>query len=146
MSVPDIVSGSRHLVPVTHNSCRSSVYDILLNSEILPVILTGRKRILSVTHEIVPDGDRWPAVISCTGRATLLPFSALHHPVCTNFTPDDLHGSFICWKEKDICFRWIITFDYQAFDYCIQNSALPRLSLIISYGKGYFSIAYGSMT
>ena len=28
--------------------------------------MTGRKRILSVTHEIVRDSDRWPAVISCT--------------------------------------------------------------------------------
>ena len=42
-------------MPVTHNSCRSSVYDILLEFENLLVIVTGRKRILSVTHEIVPD-------------------------------------------------------------------------------------------
>ena len=55
--VPDIVSG-RHFVPVSRNSCRSSVYDILLKFENLPVIVTGRKRILSVTHEIVPDSDR----------------------------------------------------------------------------------------
>ena len=65
--VPDIVSGSRQFVLVTRNSCRSSVYAILLKFENLPVIVTGRKRILSVTHEIVPDSDRWPAVISCTG-------------------------------------------------------------------------------
>ena len=64
--VADIVSGSRHFVPVTRNMCRSSVYDILLKFENMPVIVTGRKRILSVTHEIVPDSDRWPAVISCT--------------------------------------------------------------------------------
>ena len=64
--VPDIVYGSRHFVPVTRNSCRSSVYDILLRFENLPVIVTGRKRILSVTHEIVPDSDRWLVVISCT--------------------------------------------------------------------------------
>ena len=56
--VPDIESGSRHFVPVTCNSCRSSLYDILLKFENLPVIVTGRKRILSVTHEIVPDSDR----------------------------------------------------------------------------------------
>ena len=56
--VPDFVSGSRYLVPVTRNLCRSSVYDILLKFENLPVIVTGRKRILSVTHEIVPDSDR----------------------------------------------------------------------------------------
>ena len=31
--VPDIVSGSRQFVPVTRNSCRSSVYDILLTFE-----------------------------------------------------------------------------------------------------------------
>ena len=42
-------------VPVTRNSCRSSVYDILLKFENLSVIVTGRKRILSVTHEIVWD-------------------------------------------------------------------------------------------
>ena len=66
--VPDTMTGSRHFVQVTHNSCRSSVYDILLKFRNLPVIVTGRKRILSVTHEIVPDSDRWPAVISCTGR------------------------------------------------------------------------------
>ena len=65
-SVPDIVSGSQHFVPVTRNSCRSTVYGILLNFENLPVIVTDRKRILSVTHEIVPDNDRWPVVISCT--------------------------------------------------------------------------------
>ena len=64
--VPDIVSGSRHFVPVTRDSRRSSVFDILLKFENLPVIVTGRKRILSVTHEIVPDSDWWPAVISCT--------------------------------------------------------------------------------
>ena len=52
--VPDIVSGSRHFVPVTCNLCRSTVYDILLKSKNLPVIVTDRKRILSVTHEIVP--------------------------------------------------------------------------------------------
>ena len=51
--VPDIVSGSRHFLPVTRNSCRSSVYDILL--KFLPVIVTGRKRILSVTHENLLD-------------------------------------------------------------------------------------------
>ena len=57
LPVPDIVSGSRHFVPVTRNSCWSSVYDVLLEFENLPVIVTGRKRILSVTHEIVPDSD-----------------------------------------------------------------------------------------
>ena len=56
--VPDIVCGSRHFVPVTRNSCRSSVYDIPLKFENLPVIVTGSKQILSVTHEIVPDSDR----------------------------------------------------------------------------------------
>ena len=56
--VQDIVSGSRHFMPVTRNSCRSSVYDILLKFENLPVIMTGRKQILSVTNEIVPDSDR----------------------------------------------------------------------------------------
>ena len=67
-SVPDIVSGSRHFLKVTWNSCWSSVYDTLLKFENLLVIVTGRKRIPSVTHEIVPDCDRWPAVISCTDR------------------------------------------------------------------------------
>ena len=55
--VLDIVSCSWHFVPVTHNSCRSSAYDVLLKSEYLPVIVTDRKLILSVTHEIVPDSD-----------------------------------------------------------------------------------------
>ena len=45
--VPDIVYGSRNFVPVTRNSCRSFVYDVLLKFENL-----------SVTHEIVPDSDR----------------------------------------------------------------------------------------
>ena len=58
LPVPDIMSGSRHFVLVTRNSCRSSVYDVLLKFENLPVIVTGRKRILLVTHEIVPDSDR----------------------------------------------------------------------------------------
>ena len=53
--VPDIVSGSQQFVQVTR---RSSVYDILLKYENLPVIVTDRKRILSVTREIVPDSDR----------------------------------------------------------------------------------------
>ena len=56
--VPDIMSGSQHFVPVTCKSCRFSLYDILLKFENLTVIVTGRKRILSVTHEIVPDSDR----------------------------------------------------------------------------------------
>ena len=56
--VADIVSGSRHLVPVTRNSFQSFVFDILLKFENLPVIVTGKKRILSVTNEIVPDSDR----------------------------------------------------------------------------------------
>ena len=56
--VLDIVSGSRHFVPVTRISCRSSVYDILLKFENLLVIVTGRKQILSVTHQIVWDSDR----------------------------------------------------------------------------------------
>ena len=58
LPVPDIVSDSRHFMPVTRNSCRSSVYDILLKFENLPVLVTGIKRILSVTDEIVPDSDR----------------------------------------------------------------------------------------
>ena len=41
--VPDIVSDSQHFVPVICDSCRSSVYDILLKFENLPVIVTGRK-------------------------------------------------------------------------------------------------------
>ena len=58
--VPDIVSDSRHFVPVSRNSCRSSVYDVLLKFKNLPAIVTGKKRILSVTHEIVPDvTDDW---------------------------------------------------------------------------------------
>ena len=69
--VLDIVSGSRHFLPVTRTLCRSSVYDVLLKFKNLSVIVTGRKRILSVTHEIVPDSDRWPAVISCTGLRLL---------------------------------------------------------------------------
>ena len=64
--LPDTMSGSRHFLPVTRNSSRSSVYDILLKLENLPVIVTGRKRILLVTYEILPDSDRWSAVISCT--------------------------------------------------------------------------------
>ena len=56
--VPDIVSDSRHFVPVTRNLYLSFVYDILLKFENLPVIVTDRKRIMSVTHEIVPDSDR----------------------------------------------------------------------------------------
>ena len=56
--VSDIVSGSRYFAPVTCNLCRSSVYDILLKFENLPVIVTGRKRILSVSHEILLDSDR----------------------------------------------------------------------------------------
>ena len=56
--VPDIVSGSQNFVPVSGNSCRSSVYDVPLKFKNLLVIVTGRKRILSVTHEIVPDSDR----------------------------------------------------------------------------------------
>ena len=54
-SVLDIVFGSRHFVPVTRNPCQTSVYDILLKFKNLSVIVTGRKRILSVT---VTD-DRW---------------------------------------------------------------------------------------
>ena len=42
------------------------IYDILLKFENMSVIVTGKKRILSVTHEIVPDSDRRPAAISCT--------------------------------------------------------------------------------
>ena len=57
------------LLPVTCNLCRSSVYNMLLKFENLPVIVTGRKRILLVTHEIVPDSDRWPSVISCTDKS-----------------------------------------------------------------------------
>ena len=64
--MPDIVSGSRHIVPVFRDSCQSSVYDILLKFENLSVIVTGRKRILLVTHEMVRDSDRWLSVISCT--------------------------------------------------------------------------------
>ena len=36
--VPYIVSDSRYFVPVTRNSCRSFVYDILLKFENLPVM------------------------------------------------------------------------------------------------------------
>ena len=43
---------------VTCSLCPSSVYDILLKFENLPVIVAGRKRIVSVTREIVPDSDR----------------------------------------------------------------------------------------
>ena len=68
--VPDIVSDSLKFVPVTPSSWRSSVYDILLKFENLPVIVIGRKRILSVKHEIVPDSDLWPAVSSCTVSKT----------------------------------------------------------------------------
>ena len=60
--VLDIVSGSRHFVQVTRNSYRSSVSKF----ENLPVNVTGRKRILWITHEIVSDSDRWLAVVSCT--------------------------------------------------------------------------------
>ena len=66
LPILDIVSGSLHFLPVTLNLCLSSLYDILLNFEHLPVLVTGRKRILLVTHEIMPDSDQWPAVISCT--------------------------------------------------------------------------------
>ena len=65
--VPDTMTCSRHIVPVKRISFRSSLYDILLEFDNLPVIVTGIKRILSVTRDIVPDNDRWPAVISCTG-------------------------------------------------------------------------------
>ena len=70
--LPDTMSGGRDFVPVTRNLCRAYVYDILIKFEKLPVIVTGRKQILSVTHEIVPDSDRWPAVISCTGHSNLV--------------------------------------------------------------------------
>ena len=91
--VPDIVSGSQHFVPVTRNSCRSSVYDILLKFENLPVIVTGRKRILSVTHEIVSDSGRWPAVISCTGISKIVYFT---------------ERSLKCWSVK-----WRMGYKYE---------------------------------
>ena len=43
----------------------TDLYSWLFISEKLPVIVTGRKRILPVTHKIVPDSDRWPVAISC---------------------------------------------------------------------------------
>ena len=55
--VTDVVSGSRHFVTVTLNSYRSPVYDILLKFENLQVIVTGRKRILSVTHMPIRAGQ-----------------------------------------------------------------------------------------
>ena len=58
LPVPDFVSISRHFVLVPRNSCRSSVYSVLLKFENLPVFVTGRKRTMSVTHEIVPDSDQ----------------------------------------------------------------------------------------
>ena len=59
MLAPEInISSVPHIVPVTRNSCRLSVYDILLKFENLPVIVTVRKRILLVTYEIVPDSDQ----------------------------------------------------------------------------------------
>ena len=42
-----------------------------LKFEKLPVIVTGRKQIVPVTHEIVPVSDRWPAAISCAARYIL---------------------------------------------------------------------------
>ena len=53
-------------------TCFHTGKTILVDSDLhswfekLPVIVTCKKRILSVTHEIVPDSDRWPEVISCT--------------------------------------------------------------------------------
>ena len=53
-------------------TCFHTGKTILVDSDLhswfekLPVIVTSRKRILPVTHEIVPDSDRWLAVISCT--------------------------------------------------------------------------------
>ena len=48
LPVQDIVSGSLHFVPVTHNLCQFSVYDILLKFENLPVI--DRQKTNPVSH------------------------------------------------------------------------------------------------
>ena len=58
LPVPENMSGRRLIVPVNRNSCRASFYDILFKFENVPVIVTGRKKILSITHEILPDSDR----------------------------------------------------------------------------------------
>ena len=59
----------------------SKIYDKFLKFENLPVIVTGRKWILSVTHEIVLDSDQWPAVISCTGTLSKVYYVCVY--VCT---------------------------------------------------------------
>ena len=50
----------------------------ILKFENLSVIVTDRKRILSVTHEIMPNSDRWPAVISYTGSQYVLHLRVLN--------------------------------------------------------------------
>ena len=133
--VPDIVSGSRHFLPVTRNSCRSSVYDILLKFENLPVIVTGRKRILSVTHEIVPGSDRWPAVISCTGyvisigsyqiyaRITFPSFSEHEKKVSNIFS------LFFCSHQYSCDFAFLIGNDMLI----CENNRLLLIFLFLAY-------------
>ena len=87
----------------------------------------GRKRILSVTHEIVPDSDWLPAVISCTDWITIylsLRVKTFWYRTVSFIRPitDHMIEQKHIWSEKYLCsiilieqnFHWTLFHDIVA--------------------------------
>ena len=136
LPVQDTMSGSRHFVLVTHNFCRSSVYIILLKFENLPVIVTVRERILSVTHEIVPDRDRWPVVISCTA------YVKMKEKEEVSFYPPHPHAYrqaiiFLALPSHDQLFKFPLLANFsEPFIVTLKTFvSLKVIPLVIPYGE-----------
>ena len=122
--VPDIVYGSWHFVTVTRNACLSSVYELLLKFKNLLVIVTGRKGMLSVTYEIVPDSDWWPAVILCTVVSLLE--RAVKKVSFEKFQSSERHNNVFClWnRQMDISFEKNINSLFQNKFHNMKNGAI----------------------
>ena len=105
LPVPDTISGSRHLVPVTYNSYRSSVYDMRLKFENLPVIVNGKKRILSVTlkpcRTVTDDRRLFHALWRVIEKWLLIPLPLIF---CYDLAKNQLLYTFFSEKYQDLSF------------------------------------------
>ena len=92
--------------------------------------MTGRKRILPITHKIVPESDRWPAAISCADMVipnlsnhlntheTLTEYTVLQN-FCLKYEIDEHDRLFFTAEpESDICFTPILL-DFAAHEVII---------------------------
>ena len=127
--VPDIVSASRHFVPVTRTPCRSTVYDILLKFEnescrshmkSCRTVTDDRRLFHALPFISCPDSDSFRAIYSFALKVSFLQSSPANSTTRRVDTRKSRHKYFGLPRRSFQC-KFILLVWHFGFDTCLTR-------------------------